>query len=120
VPVVFSAVNEPFVANLNLPPDITGTTIQYSFRNVVIAAKALVPNLKHIALIGDPFERQSWRQFRPELPLFADQVECIDLMGLPMAELQKRVATLPNDAAIAYFGISVDGAGVRPFRVTRL
>jgi ABC-type uncharacterized transport system substrate-binding protein len=111
--VVFAAVNEPFVANLDLPPDITGTTIQYSFRNVVIAAKALVPNLKHIALIGDPFERQSWRQFRSELPLFADQVGYIDLMGLPMAELRKRVATLPKDAAIAYFGISVDGAGVR-------
>jgi signal transduction histidine kinase len=113
VPVVFAAVDERFVANFDLPPDITGTAIQYSFRNVVIAAKALVPNLKHIALVGEPFERQSWRQFRSELPLFADEVGYIDLMGLPMAELRKRVAALPNDTAIAYFGISVDGAGVR-------
>jgi signal transduction histidine kinase len=113
VPVVFAAVDEPSVAKLDLPPDITGTAIQYSFRNVVIAAKALVPNLKHIALVGDPFERQSWRQFRPELPLFADEVGYIDLMGLPMAEVRKRVAALSNDTAIAYLGISVDGAGVR-------
>jgi signal transduction histidine kinase len=113
VPVVFAAVDEPSVARMDLPPDITGGAIRYSFRNVVIAAKGFVPELKHLALVGDPFERQSWRQFRPELQLFADEIEYIDLMGLPMADLRKRVAALPDDAAIAYFGISVDGAGVR-------
>jgi signal transduction histidine kinase len=39
-------------------------------------------------------------------------LEVIDLTGLPMAELRKRVAALPNDAAILYTALFSDGAKV--------
>jgi signal transduction histidine kinase len=75
-------------------------------RNAVVAARALVPNLKHIALVGEPFERQPFRRhFQQELASLSAEVDFIDLLGLPMAELRKRVAELPDDTVIYYTAI---------------
>src|SRR5262245_50919553 len=113
VPVVFAAVDAATVARLNLPPDVTGNVRQLTFRNAVAAAQALVPNLKRIAVVGDPWERQAVRkQYKDEIPKFAGQFEIIDLIGLPMTEIRKRVATLPDQTAIIHTAINVDGAGV--------
>src|SRR5262245_11458391 len=112
VPVVFAGVDEAAVARLQIPPDVTGVTYQLTFRNAVDSARILVPSLKRIALVGDPFERQAVRgHFKQEVPIFAAGLEIIDLMNLPMAELRKRVAVLPSDTAIIYTAINVDGAG---------
>jgi ABC-type uncharacterized transport system substrate-binding protein len=113
VPVMFASVDEETGKRLNLPPDVTGTLYQRPFRNAVATARVLVPNLKRIALVGDPFERQAVRgHYKQEIPVYAAEFELIDLMGLSMAELRKRVATLPRDTAIIYTAINVDGAGV--------
>jgi signal transduction histidine kinase len=99
---------------LSLPPETTGTKIQVTLRNAVRAARALVPNLKRIALVGDRFERQSFfRHYAQELGQFVHELEFIDLLGLPLADVKQRVATLPDDAAILFSSLSVDGAGVR-------
>jgi hypothetical protein len=104
VPVIFAAVDEETAARLNLPSDATGTIYQLPFRNRVAAAQALVPNLRRIALVGDSWEHQ-------EISAFAAQFEFIDLLGLPMTEIMKRVAVLPDDTAIIYMGLTLDGAG---------
>jgi signal transduction histidine kinase len=80
---------------------------------MVSSAKILVPSLKRLALVGDPFERQAVRgHYRQEVPVHAAGYELIDLMDLPMGELRKRVAELPSDTAIIYTSIYTDGAGV--------
>jgi ABC-type uncharacterized transport system substrate-binding protein len=113
VPVVFSTVDESTVANLKLPPDITGSTIQLTLRDMVAMARVLVPNLQRFALVGEPLEGTSvYRNFKQELPLFTGALEFIDLTGLPMTEVKKRVATLPENTAILYTAIFIDGAGV--------
>jgi signal transduction histidine kinase len=112
VPVVFAGVDEETAARLRFPSDITGTIYQLPFRNTVTAAQALVPNLKRIALVGDPWERQAVRHhYKDDIPVFAAQFEFIDLIGLPMAEIRKRVAALPEDTAIIYTSVTLDGAG---------
>src|SRR5262249_4539548 len=69
--------------------------------------------LKRIALVGDPFERQAVRgHFKEEIPVVPGGLELIDLLGLPMAELLKRVTVLPEETAIIYTAINIDGAGV--------
>jgi signal transduction histidine kinase len=113
VPVVFGVVDEETVARLNLPPDVTGTILRLRFANAVNPARALVPNLKRIALVGDSFERQPFRRhFSQELPQFAKELEIIDLSNVPMAKLKERLAGLPDDAAIIYTAIYVDSEGV--------
>ena len=112
VPVIFAAVDEETAARLNLPSDVTGTIYQLPFRNMVAAAQALVPNLKRIALVGDPWERQAFRRhYQEQIPAFAAQFEFIDLIGLPMTVIRKRVAVLPDDTAIIYTGLMDEGAG---------
>jgi len=110
VPVVFVAA-EGFVSQLKLPPDVTGRTAQLSLRDMVDTARGLEPRLAQIALVGDPLERAR-PSFQRELPTLGPQVKLIDLTGLPMAELRKRVAVLPERTVIAYTDIYVDGAGV--------
>ncbi len=113
VPVVFASVDKETADRLNLPPDVTGTIRQLIFRNAVTTAQALVPNLKRIALVGDPWERQAVRRhYKDEIAALSNQFEFIDLLGLPMTEIRKRVAVLPEDTAIIHTAINVDGAGV--------
>src|SRR5262245_21844757 len=118
VPVIFAAVDEQTGKRLSLPPGVIGTFYQRSFGSAVATARVLVPNLKRIALVGDPFERQAVRgHYKREVPLYAAEFEIIDLMGLSVAEVRRRVATLPGDTALIYTAINVDGAGVayRPY-----
>jgi signal transduction histidine kinase len=113
VPVVFAAVDVKTIARVNLPRDVTGTTMAISLRDGVAAARALVPDLKRIALVGDPLERQDFRpHFKEEIPVFATELQFIDLTGLPMTELRKRVAQLPEHTVIIYTAIYDGGEGV--------
>jgi signal transduction histidine kinase len=106
VPIVFGAVDPPTLSSLRLPPDVTGTTVRLTVRNAITAARALVPNLKRIALVGEPFEHQPFRRHFPEeIAVLSTEVEFIDLLGLPMTELRKRVAALPEDSVIYYTAI---------------
>jgi ABC-type uncharacterized transport system substrate-binding protein len=113
VPVVFAAVDVKTIARLNLPRDVTGTTMQITLSDGVAAARALVPDLKRIALVGDPLERQDFRPYYKEgISVFATELEFIDLTGLPMTELRKRVGQLPDYTAIIYTAIYDGGEGV--------
>jgi signal transduction histidine kinase len=112
VPVAFAAVDADSIAALSLPPDVTGNVMDLTLHDAVNAAKAMVPGLRRIAIVGDPLERQTLRRhFARELPQVAASQEIIDLTGLPMTEIRQRVATLPPDSAILYVGVYVDGAG---------
>ena len=111
-PLIFAAVDEETAARLNVPSDVTGTIYQLPFRDMVAAAQTLVPNLKRIALVGDPLERQAFRRhYEEQIPAFAAQFEFVDLIGLPTIEIKKRVAALPDDTAIIYTGLMDEGAG---------
>ena len=111
VPVVVTAIPGETSATPSLPPNVTGRVLRLSFKSMVNTARTVVPGLKRIAVVGDPFERSRYRNFKQELPDFSGGLEFIDLTGLPMGEIKKRAATLPDDAAIVYTGITVDGAG---------
>ena len=113
VPLVFSTVDESTVARLKLPPDVTGSTIQLTLRDMVAMARVLVPKLERFALVGEALEGRSiYRNFKEELPQFTSALEFIDLTGLPMTEVKERVAALPENTAILYTAIFIDGAGI--------
>jgi signal transduction histidine kinase/ABC-type uncharacterized transport system substrate-binding protein len=112
IPLVFAMVDNGAASLVDLPPDVTGTTVQFSFCDAVIAARLLVPNIKRIALVGDPLASQSYYgHFKAEIPSCSGELELVDLTGLPMTELKKRAAMLPEDAAIVYTTIYAAAAG---------
>ena len=112
VPVVFSIVDTATLARLR-PSNATGHILQYTLRDQITSARALVPDLQHVALVGDPLETQSFMdEFRRELPIFSAQLDFIDLTGLSLQDVKRRAAELPENTAIVYTAINVDGAGV--------
>lgn len=112
-PVIFSVMDEDTPAELRLPPGVTGRTIRLSPKDMVAAARAIVPELKGIALVGDPFSQDSFRKhFLEELPAISAGLEIMDLTGWSMSKLKERVAVLPERTAILYTNIYKDGDGV--------
>src|SRR5262249_43703850 len=111
-PAVFTYVDPNALSGVKLPADITGTTFRLSLRNVVVSSRALVPDLKRIALVGTRFGENPFRRhFVQELPSFAGELEFIDLLGKPLGDVRRRLATLPDDAAVYYGNLYVDDAG---------
>jgi signal transduction histidine kinase len=105
LPIVFSGIDDG--STTEFPPNVTGTTVRATASRVLITAKALVPGLRRIAIVGDPLEEQPIRRHhKKDLAAIDKDIELIDLTGLPMNELFWRVATLPDDAAIFYTTLS--------------
>ena len=111
-PVVFAFVDESDAARVQLPPNVTGRTTRLWLQDMLAAARVVVPDLVHVAIVGDRFETQvAFAHFKNALPAVAAELNVIDLTGMPMAELRKRVATLPDQSAILYTAVNSDGAG---------
>ena len=112
VPVVFGMVDEATIASLPAESNMTGRVTALRFRDTITVARALVPDLARVAIVGDKFENQTvFRHFAAEIPAATVGLEVLDLTGLPMRELRQRVAPLPDRTAIVYTAIYSDGEG---------
>ena len=70
--VVFGEIAETAISRSSLPAAVTGTTINITFGELVIAARALVPDLKRIAIVGDLLDNlPAYRHFKEEIPIVA-------------------------------------------------
>ncbi|MGB9353799.1 MAG: ABC transporter substrate binding protein [Pseudolabrys sp.] len=113
VPVVFAAIDEATIAKVTLPPNVTGVTMQLTLQDMVRTATIVVPDLKRIAIVGDPLERQTfYRHFLDEIQTVTSQYEIINLMNFSMGELKRRLGNLPDATAVIYTGIYYDNEGV--------
>src|SRR5436190_12244516 len=112
VPIVFAMIDEPTFGRLTLPPDVTGSIMRLNFSDMLKAARAVLPDLKSVAIVGDAFQYQTaYKHFEEEIPRATEDLTVIDLMGLPMNELRTRVANLPGDSVILYLAVYSDGRG---------
>jgi signal transduction histidine kinase len=111
VPVVFAAVPEELAPNP--PPGVTGTTVQMNLANLIKASRMLDPNLKRFAIVGDRLDAHPhYYPYSKELPRFSQELEFIDLTGLPIRKVRERAATLPDHTTILYIGINADSEGM--------
>src|SRR3954452_18798585 len=112
IPVVFAMVDESDYARLKLPPDVTGWIVKLGLTDAIAAARIVVPNLKTIAFVGDAWDRQViFRNWKAEIATAAAGFNVIEIVGLSMAEVRSRVATLPDDSVIIYSATYSDGEG---------
>lgn len=108
VPIVFAAVDRK-TADLETVSGVTGVTIQFNLADMIRAARAVRPNTRHFALVGDRLASQLYySQFSQELTEYTRMYDFIDLTGLPLTEVKRRVANLPEQSAILYIGINSD------------
>jgi signal transduction histidine kinase len=112
-PLVFVDVAARTIAEMKLPPNVTGVTHNPRLQDMVDVARALVPNLSRIAVVGDSSKNspRATRSYTQDLPAVAAEIGVIDLTGLPLAEVKRRVSTLPSASAIIYWTLTVDGTG---------
>jgi signal transduction histidine kinase len=113
MPVVFGEVAEDTISRSSLPAAVTGTTINISLGELLVAARAMVPDLNRIALVGDSLDSQpAYRRLKEEIPIVTRDLAFNDLTGLAMTDLRQRVTALPDRSVIIYTTINLDGAGV--------
>ena len=99
-------------AKATFPPNATGAVASRRFQELIKSAQYLVPNLAQVALVGDRLDHQPLRtQYHDEIQQLTKNLNVIDLTGFPVEEINKRVAALPRDAAIAYTPIYSDETG---------
>jgi signal transduction histidine kinase len=116
VPVVYLAVDEREVKARRLPPDVIGVPTRMDLEGTLDVALGLHPDTRRVYVIAGtaPFdtewEAEARRTFRPH----EGRVEFVYLTGLPIDELVRQVADLPERSLIYYLHIFRDGAG-KPF-----
>ena len=110
VPAVFAAVPEDSAPNPL--PGVTGTTVQMTLANLIKASRLLDPDLKRFAIVGDRLDAHPhYYPYGKELPIASQNLEFIDLTGLPVRTVKERVARLPDHTTILYIGINADPEG---------
>jgi signal transduction histidine kinase len=112
IPIVFGLVDQATYRDMKLPPNATGTIMNFGMADMVRAARAVVPNLRRVALVGDK-EQPVFHFLDAEIPSATQGLELIDLRGLPISDVRSRVSKLPDDTAILYTAIYSDGRGMR-------
>lgn len=106
MPIVFSAVDKK-LSDLTSNSKVTGITIQFTLADMITAARLVLPKTQRFALVGDPLDKQLYySQFVEELAENSKRYQFIDLMGLPLDEVKRRVSELPDNTAILYIGIN--------------
>jgi signal transduction histidine kinase len=112
IPIVFAMVDETDFAKLGRPADVTGVMVRLPLAGAIKAARAVVPGLDTIALVGDAWERQVlFSHWDDEIAAATSGLNVIDLVGQKMSDIRKRVADLPNRSAIIYSAVFSDGEG---------
>jgi signal transduction histidine kinase len=112
IPVVFGLVSESDFARLKLPPDVTGETARLTLADEVRVARAVVRGLDRVVLVGDDWGRQTvFGHWKEEIPSATAGLQVTELIGLPIAALERRVAALPDKSAIICSAIYSDGEG---------
>ena len=81
---VFGLVDEQAIESLPIESNLTGRVTALRFRDMMTTARAIVPDLARVAILGDTFEQQTvFRHFAKEIPVVTSGIEVIDLVGLP-------------------------------------
>ena len=119
IPIIVCAVDERTLGGLTAPPEMTIVTVTYDMEGTLRAALALLPDTRHVALIGGAsVEDQSFNELgRQAVQVFGDRLRLIDLTGLPIDEMLARLSVLPQQTIVLTSSIRVDGAGRRFYGV---
>jgi signal transduction histidine kinase len=112
-PIVFANVSLQGLARIGLAPNTTGLTQSTEPAEVIRIAFDLLPDTRHVAVVGAPTERDVYaRDFLASARAkLSARAEILDLTGLPMPTLLERVAALPPDTIVAFTSLVTDGAG---------
>lgn len=112
VPVVFTMVEKSDFERSKLPPDVTGNFAQLKLADAVAAARAVVPGIETVVLVGGSWGSQVvFRNWKNEIGTATPGLQVIDLIGLTVDQTRNRVAHLPDRSAIIFSATYSDRDG---------
>jgi signal transduction histidine kinase len=112
VPMVFAMLDDTDFARLKSPPNFTGVITKLPLVNAINVARAVVPGLDTIALVGDAWKGLVvYRNWGDEVGTAASGLTVVDLVGQKLSDVRNRVARLPAHSAIIYSAVFSDGEG---------
>ena len=113
VPIVFCGANPGDVEGLSLPANVTGVLVKRNFAPTLDIALQLHPETRHVFVISGKsrFDQQIESLARRDLQAFESRVNIRWLNTLPMEQLLRELAALPEKSVIYYLTVFVDGAG---------
>src|SRR5262245_26992662 len=93
--------------------ETAGVSYERTLTPVLRVIRAILPQTRRVALVygGSSLERERFGNYATVLQQTDPDLEPIDLGGLPMDELLRRVARLPEDAVVMNLSVQFDGAG---------
>jgi len=108
VPVVLLAPQRSF-EGLALPPGVVGLGAPFEVGKTLDLAKTVLPRTRHVAYVAEDGEDgPRWRS-----DLSSRGLDFLDLTGLRVEELERRVAHLPPDTVVFFESFHSDGSGRR-------
>ena len=112
-PVVFGLLEKSRIEGLKLGPNITGILIDAAFGATLEAALRMQPDVRNVVVVtgSSPIDAKNLTKAQTQFQSFAGRVEFTYLTGLPMEELEQRLANLPEHTIIFYVTLYRDGAG---------
>jgi signal transduction histidine kinase len=109
--IVFAMIDRTDFERVRRVHDLTGSVGGVKLGDAIKAARAVVPKLDSIVLVGGAWEQQvAFGHWKNEFAA-ATGLRVIDLTGLTMTTIRDRVAALPERAAIIYSAMYGDGEG---------
>lgn len=89
-PIVFATFDKGDLSRLKPPTGVTGGIVRMRLQETIEAARAVVPNLDTIFLVGDPWDSQViFHNWKDEIRSAAAGLNVIELVGLKMRELRE-------------------------------
>jgi PAS domain S-box-containing protein len=114
-PIVFGTTEKSRFEGIraSLKPNVTGVLFDLNFAATVDLALKIQPDVRSVVVISGSAENDSkyLASAVPQLRNFEGRVEMLYWTGLPMAEIEKRLAALPVHTAILYLTVNRDGSG---------
>jgi signal transduction histidine kinase len=113
VPIVHIAVPRDQLERMALPADMVGKTVDLDPTATLELARRLQPGAKHLVIVLGAAERDRvWEQrVRKSVGQLAGHLEVEYLVGLPTADVLRRLGALTKDTIVYSPGYFVDGAG---------
>ena len=113
IPVVFLAVQRAAVANLTIPPDVTGTWLSADWAGTLDAALGLQPHTRQVMVVGGASSRDEiWlASARAQLAPYEGRLAIRYSSPVTLAETLRIVASLPNDAIVLVGTYQRDATG---------
>jgi len=113
VPIVFCVIDQREIQARKLPPDVVGVPVRMDLTATLALALRLHPETRSVYVIAGnaKFDAYWVAKAQESFRLHEDRLKLVYLIGLPMEDLLKEVAQLPERSIVYYLHVFRDDEG---------